>query len=156
VALRLINECPLVLSPRSWQKPPRAGIGAEAIRAGFLVLYRSAFDLMRELLAEQTEADVGRMLARYLKPDLLIIDDMGLKVLPQKSGGILLEIVMRRYENRSTFMTSNRPGSSDFTLIPMMLPSPVIWWMATISRLFAATISGELDEHFLSRCNSSH
>jgi len=34
---------------------------------------------------------------------------MGLKVLPQKSGEILLEIVMRRYENRSTFMTSNRP-----------------------------------------------
>jgi len=73
------------------------------------VLYRSVFDLVRELLAEQTEAGVGRMLARYLKPDLLIIDDMGLKVLPPKSGEILLEIVMRRYENRSTFMTSNRP-----------------------------------------------
>ena len=84
-------------------------IGAEAIRAGFLVLYRSVFDLVRELLAEQTESGVGRMLARYLKPDLLIIDDMGLKVLPPKSGEILLEIVMRRYENRSTFMTSNRP-----------------------------------------------
>jgi DNA replication protein DnaC len=39
----------------------------------------------------------------------LIIDDMGLKVLPQKSGEILLEIIMRRYENRSTMMTSNRP-----------------------------------------------
>jgi DNA replication protein DnaC len=37
------------------------------------------------------------------------IDDMGLKVLPQKTGEILLEIIMRRYENRSTMMTSNRP-----------------------------------------------
>src|SRR5437899_8668728 len=34
---------------------------------------------------------------------------MGLKVLPAKSGEVLLEIIMRRYENRSTFMTSNRP-----------------------------------------------
>jgi DNA replication protein DnaC len=34
---------------------------------------------------------------------------MGLKVLPQKSGEILLEIIMRRYEKRSTMMTSNRP-----------------------------------------------
>ncbi len=34
---------------------------------------------------------------------------MGLKVLPPKSGEILLEIIMRRYENRSTMMTSNRP-----------------------------------------------
>ncbi|MGA7882285.1 MAG: ATP-binding protein, partial [Terrimicrobiaceae bacterium] len=37
------------------------------------------------------------------------IDDMGLKILPAKSGEILLEIIMRRYENRSTLMTSNRP-----------------------------------------------
>jgi hypothetical protein len=37
------------------------------------------------------------------------IDDMGLKVLPPKSGEILPEIIMRRYENRSTMMTSNRP-----------------------------------------------
>src|SRR5260370_40826059 len=37
------------------------------------------------------------------------IDDMGLKILPPKSGEILLEIIMRRYENRSTMMTSNRP-----------------------------------------------
>jgi DNA replication protein DnaC len=34
---------------------------------------------------------------------------MGLKILTQKSGEILLEIIMRRYENRSTMMTSNRP-----------------------------------------------
>ena len=40
---------------------------------------------------------------------MLIIDDMGLKILPAKSGEILLEIIMRRYENRSTMMTSNRP-----------------------------------------------
>ena len=34
---------------------------------------------------------------------------MGLKVLPAKSGEILMEIILRRYENRSTIMTSNRP-----------------------------------------------
>jgi DNA replication protein DnaC len=38
-----------------------------------------------------------------------LIDDIGLKILPAKSGEILLEIIMRRYENRSTMMTSNRP-----------------------------------------------
>ena len=45
----------------------------------------------------------------YLKPDLVIIDDMGLKALPKQSGEYLLEVIMRRYENRSTIMTSNRP-----------------------------------------------
>ena len=37
------------------------------------------------------------------------IVDLGLKILTQKSGEILLEIIMRRHENRSTMMTSNRP-----------------------------------------------
>src|SRR6516225_616967 len=45
----------------------------------------------------------------YLKPDLLIIDDMGMKHLPKRSGECLVEIVLRRYETRSTIMTSNRP-----------------------------------------------
>ncbi len=50
-----------------------------------------------------------RILNRYLKPDLLILDDMGMKHLPKKSGEFLFEIIMRRHELRSTMMTSNRP-----------------------------------------------
>jgi DNA replication protein DnaC len=84
-------------------------IGLEALKAGFVVLYRSIFDLVRELLSQESLSAEARLLNKYLKPDLLIIDDMGLKVLPPKSGEILLEIIMRRYENRSTIMTSNRP-----------------------------------------------
>ncbi len=37
------------------------------------------------------------------------MDDLGLKALPKQSGEYLLEVVMRRYENRSPLMTSNRP-----------------------------------------------
>jgi DNA replication protein DnaC len=84
-------------------------IGYNAIRAGFHVLYGSIFDIIRELQADQSPADLARTLARYLKPDLLVVDDMGLRTLPAKSGEILLEIIMRRYETRSTLMTSNRP-----------------------------------------------
>lgn len=84
-------------------------IGYQAIKAGFHVLYTSIFDLVRQLQADLTPADMDRTLTRFLKPDLLIIDDMGLKVLPPKAGEILLEVIMRRYEVRSTLMTSNRP-----------------------------------------------
>ena len=84
-------------------------LGQHAIKAGFLVLYGSIFDLVRELQAEASPRELNRCLARYLKPDLLIIDDMGLKSLPPKAGEILLEVILRRYENRSTLMTSNRP-----------------------------------------------
>ena len=40
---------------------------------------------------------------------MLIVDDMGMKQLPKRSGEYLFEIIMRRYETRSTMMTSNRP-----------------------------------------------
>jgi DNA replication protein DnaC len=84
-------------------------IGYQAIKAGFNVLYRSIFDLVRDFLDEQMVGQDQKMLNRYLKPDLLIIDDMGMKQLPKRSGEYLLEIIMRRYETRSTMMTSNRP-----------------------------------------------
>jgi DNA replication protein DnaC len=84
-------------------------LGREAIRHRHTVYYRSIFDLVRDLAASEGGAEESRLLARYLKPDLLIIDDMGLKTLPARSGELLLEIILRRHEVRSTIMTSNRP-----------------------------------------------
>jgi DNA replication protein DnaC len=84
-------------------------LGYEAIKQGKEVLYRSIFDLVRDFLKDEAFKQQDKTLRRYLKPDLVIIDDMGLKALPKQSGEYLLEVIMRRYENRSTLMTSNRP-----------------------------------------------
>jgi DNA replication protein DnaC len=84
-------------------------IGYEAIKMNFHVLYRSIFDLVRDFLRDEAFSQQERIVRRYLKPDLVIIDDMGLKSLPKHSAEYLLEVIMRRYENRSTIMTSNRP-----------------------------------------------
>jgi DNA replication protein DnaC len=109
---RFIREARDVL----WLGPPGLGkshlvqaIGYHAIKAGFVVLYRSIFDVVRDFLHDEALGQEDKILARYLKPDLLIIDDMGMKQLPKRSGEYLFEIVMRRYETRSTMMTSNRP-----------------------------------------------
>jgi DNA replication protein DnaC len=84
-------------------------IGYEAIKQGMVVLYRSIFDVVRDFLHEEAIGEDDKLLARYLKPELLIVDDMGMKQLPRRSGEVLFEIIMRRYETRSTMMTSNRP-----------------------------------------------
>jgi len=109
---RFIRETRDVL----WLGPPGIGkshlvqaIGYQAIKAGFVVLYRSIFDLIRDFLHDEALGHEDKILARYLKPDLLIVDDMGMKQLPKRSGEYLFEIIMRRYETRSTMMTSNRP-----------------------------------------------
>jgi DNA replication protein DnaC len=85
------------------------GIGHAVIRAGFTVLYCSVFDLVRELQADQSPTEAERTLAKYLKPDLVCIDDFGMKHFPPKSAEALLELVVRRHQNRSTLLTSNRP-----------------------------------------------
>jgi DNA replication protein DnaC len=84
-------------------------IGYEAIKMNFDVLYRSIFDLVHDFLKDEAFSQQERTVRKYLKPELVIIDDMGLKSLPKHSAEYLLEVVMRRYENRSTIMTSNRP-----------------------------------------------
>jgi DNA replication protein DnaC len=84
-------------------------IAYHALKAGFVVLYRSIFDVVRDFLHDEAVGVEQRILSKYLKPDLLIIDDMGMKQLPKHSGEYLFEIIMRRYETRSTIMTSNRP-----------------------------------------------
>ena len=99
-----------------WMGPPGVGksflvqaLGYQAIKMGFVVLYRSIFDVVRDFLHDEAFGGEERVLSKYLKPDLLIVDDMGMKQLPKRSGEYLFEIIMRRYETRSTIMTSNRP-----------------------------------------------
>lgn len=84
-------------------------LGYQAIKMGYTVLYRSIFDLVREFMKDEAFSGEERTMARYLKTDLLLIDDMGMKMLPKRSGEFLFEIIMRRHQTRSTIMTSNRP-----------------------------------------------
>jgi DNA replication protein DnaC len=109
---RFIREARDVL----WLGPPGVGksflvqaLGYQAIKSGFLVYYRSVFDVVRDFMQDEAFGGQDKVLAKYLKPDLLIVDDMGMKNLPNKSGEFLFEIIMRRYELKSTMMTSNRP-----------------------------------------------
>jgi DNA replication protein DnaC len=111
-ACRFIREAKDVL----WLGPPGLGkshlvqaLGLQAIKQGHTVLYRSVFDVVRDFLHEEVQLTPEKMLTKYLKPELLVIDDMGMKQLPKRSGECLFEIIMRRYETRSTMMTSNRP-----------------------------------------------
>jgi len=97
-------------------------LGYQAIKLGFVVLYRSIFDVVRDFLHDEALDGQDKILAKYLKPDLLIIDNMGMKQLPKRSGEYLFEIIMRRYETRSTMQADRRRPQRHGH--PRSLPAP--------------------------------
>ena len=115
--VRKHHDAILVGPPGVGKSPLVQSIGRPLIRDGFTVYYRSIFDCVRDFLHDEVFEGHDRILNRYLKPDLLILDDMGMKQLPKKSGEFLFEIIMRRHELRSTVMTSNRPLEDSGKLI---------------------------------------
>jgi DNA replication protein DnaC len=80
----------------------------EAARQGFDVLCTSADRLLRHLAAGRADASVDKRLQTYLRPDLLVIDDFGLKPLPATGPADLYDVINERYEKASIMLTSNR------------------------------------------------
>lgn len=79
------------------------------LRQGYRVLYREVHTLIEEL-GEASHDDSRKEHMEFLiTAPLLIIDDLEMRKLPPTAAEDLLEIVMRRYERASTFVTLNRP-----------------------------------------------
>ena len=83
-------------------------LGHRACRAGHAVLYVTAQDLLKQLRAARADSSYDRRLLRFTSPDLLIIDDLGLRPLSGDEPIDLYEIIRQRYERASTLLTSNR------------------------------------------------
>ncbi|HYD47500.1 MAG TPA: IS21-like element helper ATPase IstB [Terriglobales bacterium] len=83
-------------------------IGQRACRHGYSVLYLTANKLFSELRAARADHSYDRKLLRFINPQLLIIDDLGLRALRGEEPEDLYEIIRQRYERASTVITSNR------------------------------------------------
>ena len=73
------------------------------------MLYRETHILLEELAEAVIDGTRKQYMESITTVPLLIIDDFGMRKLPQTAAEDLLEIVMRRYERASTLLTSNRP-----------------------------------------------
>lgn len=84
-------------------------IAIGAIRAGYRVLVRSAFDLAQDFLEAEALRERKQLVQRLTKVDLLVIEDFGMKRLGPTAAEDLLEVFVRRHEKASTVVTTNRP-----------------------------------------------
>lgn len=104
------REDALFLGPGGTGKSHLAqAIGQAAILQGHKVLYRETHRLLEELADATLDGTRKRYMESVSTVALLIIDDFGMRRLPQTAAEDLLEIIMRRYERVSTMLTSNRP-----------------------------------------------
>lgn len=83
-------------------------LGHRACRAGHAVLYVAAHDMLKQLRAARADDSYDRRLLRFTTPDLLIVDDLGLRPLRGDEPLDLYEVIRQRYEHGATLITSNR------------------------------------------------
>ncbi len=84
-------------------------LAQEACRQDFQVLFVNAYKMLQHLHGGRADGSLERRLKTYLRPDLLILDDFGLKPLQAPAPTDLYDVINERYERGSILLTSNRP-----------------------------------------------
>src|SRR5262245_64815843 len=84
-------------------------IAYQAVTAGHSVLFTTAGHMLGDLAALESDAALRRRLRRYVRPRLLVIDEVGYLSYSNRHADLLFELVSRRYEHMSTLVTTNRP-----------------------------------------------
>ena len=83
-------------------------LGVKAIEQGYSVYFTTLSAMLEELYMARADNSFRQKLKRYTQPELLIIDELGLKRLNQTSVDDFYEVISKRYETNSTIITSNK------------------------------------------------
>lgn len=83
-------------------------LGHQALIEGRTVLFTTAGQLLGDLAALDSDSALRRRLRHYAAPDLLLIDEVGYLSYSNRHADLLFELISRRYENKSTVVTTNR------------------------------------------------
>ncbi len=83
-------------------------LGHQALIEGRTVLFTTAGQLLGDLSALDSDSTLRRRLRHYSAPDLLLIDEVGYLSYSNRHADLLFELISRRYQNKSTVVTTNR------------------------------------------------
>jgi DNA replication protein DnaC len=83
-------------------------LGHAACLNGHNVLFTTAVDIVNTLAAAQAAGRLKRELSRYLKPSVLIVDELGYLPIDKHGADLLFQIISQRYERAPMVITTNR------------------------------------------------
>jgi DNA replication protein DnaC len=84
-------------------------LGYQAVLAGRTALFITAAQLLGELTSLDSDSALRRRLKHYAAPDLLMIDEVGYLSYSNRHADLLFELISRRYQHKSTVVTTNQP-----------------------------------------------
>ena len=90
----------------------------QALIHGHTALFTTAGHLLGELAALDADVLLRRRLRRYAAPALLVIDEVGYLSYSNRHADLLFELISRRYEHKSTVITTNRPFAEWHEVFP--------------------------------------
>src|ERR1700752_5298693 len=83
-------------------------LGHAACLNGHSVLFTTAIDIVNTLAAATAAGRLKRELARYLKPAILVVDELGYLPIDKHGADLLFQIISQRYERAPMVITTNR------------------------------------------------
>jgi DNA replication protein DnaC len=94
-------------------------LGQAALAAGYSVRFSSLAAALADLLQQESIPAFERRLKRYLRPDLLLLDELGYLPCDSRAADILYNIVSRRHDDRrSIVITTNLAFKQWGTVFP--------------------------------------
>jgi DNA replication protein DnaC len=84
-------------------------VAHQAVIQGHAVIFTCAGQLFSELAAIDSAIALKHRLNRYARPALLVIDEVGYLSYSNRSADLFFELISRRYQSKSTIITTNKP-----------------------------------------------